>query len=218
MLLITAIAIFSCLIQPDLGMTFLICITTGMLILITGEYLKYYFIVALITLSTFIISGIFLAKYSVSRLLIFFGQKQNFQVQQSLIGLAQSNIIGIKQKIYIPDAHCDFIFSEICIDFGYIMAAIIIIIPIIIIYKCLPHIKKLSIEKTFILVSSVSLFSFQTYFHILSNLKFVPTKGLTLPFISHGGSSLLAYGILFGIILNLTKKQIFIFNIKNDQN
>jgi len=91
---------------------------------------------------------------------------------------------------------------------------VIIVLVIMIIFLILSHniLKKIQNENDdkvkLILVGMVSIILFQTFIHIGVNIRLLPTTGMTLPFLSYGGSSIISTSILSGIILNLTKRKI----------
>lgn len=206
-LILIGISVLSCLLQPDLGMTFLILSSSSSLIFLKGENLKQYASIVMFSLIGLFISGVFLAKYALNRIMIFFGKKSGFQIIQSLKSFSEASLIGETQNnIYIPDSHCDFMFAELVSSFGIIIGIIVILIPMILMFHINDKNKKYSDCDKLISNGIVLQLAVQTYFHVLSNLAFVPTKGLNLPFVSFGGSSILAYSLSFGALLSLTKR------------
>lgn len=202
----------SCLLQPDLGMTFLIISSSASLVFLKGDNYKQYLKLLLSVLVGIILSGIFITKYAVNRILIFLGKKEGFQIQQSLKLIASSKIIGEdSSNIYVPDSHCDFMFVEIVSGFGLMAGFIIICIPIFILFRVLKHKNHISEENLLIVIGIAIQINIQTYFHILSNLGFLPTKGLNLPFASFGGSSLIAHSIAIGALLSIISRKIKMF-------
>ena len=154
-----------------------------------------------------IISGAFLTKYAANRLMIFFGKKEGFQISQSLKLFASSKIIGEDiNNIYVPDSHCDFMFAEIVSGFGVISGLIVIAIPLIMFLITLNKTKKLPLFNRLVAIGIANQIAIQSYFHILSNMALVPTKGLNLPFAGFGGSALIAHSICIGLLLNLTRR------------
>ena len=109
----------------------------------------------------------------------------------------------------IPEAHTDYIVSVISEEFGVL---IVIFIMLIYLIFCFQVIKKIENEKDIkiklILIGSISLILLQTFIHIGVNIRILPTTGMTLPFLSYGGSSIISTAILSGIILNLTKRRL----------
>ena len=109
----------------------------------------------------------------------------------------------------IPEAHTDYIVSVISEEFGVIVVIAIMLIYLILGYKVIQKIGEEKDNKLkLILLGSISLILLQTFIHIGVNIRILPTTGMTLPFLSYGGSSIMCTAILSGIILNLTKRKI----------
>ena len=109
----------------------------------------------------------------------------------------------------IPEAHTDYIISVISEEFGVIIVLAIMIIFLILSYNILKKINAENDDKVkLILVGITSIILFQTFIHIGVNIRLLPTTGMTLPFLSYGGSSIISTSILSGIILNLTRRKI----------
>ena len=109
----------------------------------------------------------------------------------------------------MPEAHTDYIVSVISEEFGAIIVIGIILIYLIFSYKVIQKINLLSDETTkLILIGSISIILLQTFVHIGVNIRLLPTTGMTLPFLSYGGSSIISTALISGIILNLTKRKI----------
>jgi cell division protein FtsW len=110
-------------------------------------------------------------------------------------------------KDKVPEAHTDYIIAVISEEFGALFVLFIVIIFLFVAYKTL---SKVFLEQDeFIkltLVGLVSLLIIQAFIHIGVNIRLLPTTGMTLPFLSYGGSSLIGSSIVAGIILNFTKK------------
>ena len=152
--------------------------------------------------------------YIFSRVKTFLDPKvgDNFQSQKSLEAIKQGGLTGqgmgegiLKDKV--PEAHTDYIIAVISEEFGAIFVLFIVIIFLFIGYKVLN--KVFSEQDEFIklaLVGLVSLLIIQTFIHIGVNIRLLPTTGMTLPFLSYGGSSLIGSSIIAGIILNFTRK------------
>jgi cell division protein FtsW len=112
-------------------------------------------------------------------------------------------------KNRIPEAHTDYIVSVISEEFGVLFIILLMIIFLFFVYQVF---KKLYFENNnqikLILVGSISIIILQALIHIGVNIRLFPTTGMTLPYISYGGSSIISTSILSGIILNLTKRKI----------
>ena len=107
----------------------------------------------------------------------------------------------------MPDAHSDFVFAVAAEEYGALICSLIIIIYGIIIVRSFYY--TIHNNNLFFILAVGGLafqFGFQSLIHMASNTDLIPTKGMTLPFLSYGGSSLLASAITAGIILSLTKK------------
>ena len=152
--------------------------------------------------------------YVLLRLKTFLDPKtgDNFQSQKALEAIKQGGLTGqgmgegiLKDKV--PEAHTDYIVAVISEEFGAIFVLFIVIIFLFIGYKVLN--KVFSERDEFLklaLVGLVSLLVIQTFIHIGVNTRLLPTTGMTLPFLSYGGSSLIGSSIIAGIILNFTRK------------
>lgn len=191
--------------QPDLGMTFLTLAGMGAQVFYVGEYLTYY---ASLAGGIFVLGGLALltiAKYAQNRLTIFFGKEEGYQIKCSLNALAHSVFFGNDTVVYIPDSHCDFVFSAIANGLGIVIALLTIILPCIISWNVIKDIDHLPKHIKIFLVGFGSQYAIQSYFHILSNLGLVPTKGVILPFISVGGTSMIIHGVAIGLVLSIKK-------------
>ena len=112
-------------------------------------------------------------------------------------------------KKSLPDAHSDFVFAVAAEEYGVLICCVIIIIYTLIIFRSFT-LSFLNNNLFFILAVSGLAFQFgiQTLIHMASNTDLIPTKGMTLPFLSYGGSSMISSAITAGILLSLTKKHI----------
>ena len=200
------------LLQPDLGMTLLITTIWIFQLLIIG--IPIFFCIFLI----FLIPTVILLAYNFySHVYVrindfIFGT--NFQANQALKLFNDAGYFGKgigegSLKNNLPDAHTDFIFSVIAEEFGIIVCLIIILIYTIIILR--PIIFAFNCKDVFQIVSLSSLSALigvQSLIHISSNMSLIPTKGMTLPLLSYGGSSTISAAIIVGFLLSLTRKQI----------
>ena len=112
-------------------------------------------------------------------------------------------------KESVPEAHTDYVIAVISEEFGSIVSIIIITIFLYISFRIIKNC--LNQDNEFIKISLsglASLLIFQTFIHAGVNTNLLPTTGMTLPFLSYGGSSIVSTSILAGIILNLTKRKI----------
>jgi cell division protein FtsW len=140
----------------------------------------------------------------------------NFQINQSLIALGSGNIFGvglgnsIQKYSYLPEANTDFIFSIIGEEFGLIgtlfIAALFILFAFFGIRIAL---KAKDYSGRLIAIGITSLISIQAIINIAVTIGVVPVTGMTLPFISMGGSSLVSMMVGVGILLNISKYKVY---------
>jgi len=203
--------------QPDLGQTFLLTLTWITMIFVSGFNTLILLISGLVFLGIIVVLIFFFPEkfgYVFLRLKTFIDPKvgDNFQSQKALEAIKQGGLSGqgmgegiLKDKV--PEAHTDYIIAVISEEFGAIFVLFIVIIFLFIGYKVLN--KVFSENDEFLklaLVGLISLLIIQTFIHIGVNIRLFPTTGMTLPFLSYGGSSLIGSSIIAGIILNFTRK------------
>ena len=210
--------IFLLITQPDIGQTLLVFLTWLSLIFISGINLVIFFIF-FITMLLFLFYLIFFVQkftYILIRVKSFFDSSSgnNYQSEKATEAIANGGFFGrgigegiLKNRV--PEAHTDYIVSVISEEFGAIIIVFLMLIFLTFIYQIF---KKLYNEKDdkirLILVGSASIILFQALIHIGVNIRMFPTTGMTLPFLSYGGSSIIGTAILSGIILNLTKRKL----------
>ena len=155
--------------------------------------------------------------YIQSRIFSFFDRQSgthNFQSDKAIESITSGGFFGKgigegTLKNNVPEAHTDYIISVISEEFGVLAIVLIIIFFLIFIYTVFKKILIIQNEKyKLILVGCSSLILMQAVIHIGVNIRLFPTTGMTLPFLSYGGSSIVSISILSGIILNLTKRKI----------
>jgi len=206
--------------QPDFGQTLLTFFTWLSLIFVSGINLIIFF-VFFILLCFLLISAVYLFPnkfgYILTRLQSFFDSTSgnNYQSEKASEAIISGGFFGkgigegtLKNRV--PEAHTDYIVSVISEEFGVLFIIILMIIFLFFVYQIF---KKLYSQENnqlkLILVGSTSIILLQALIHIGVNIRLFPTTGMTLPFISYGGSSILSTSILSGIILNLTKRRIY---------
>ncbi len=200
------------LLQRDFGMTFLITIATGMQFFLMGIGLSI-ILLGVIFVTLLIFFAYSLIPHVRHRINEFFSDGYTYQAQMSIDAISNGGLLGrgpgngvFKEKI--PDVHTDFIFSAITEEFGLIFAMAIICVYIYIYYRMFFNLyQENSIFKLLASGGILALLMGQVFIHIASNLALIPTKGVTLPFVSYGGSSMLSWALAFGILFVFTKKQ-----------
>ena len=156
-------------------------------------------------------------EYIKNRLISFLdsdGGNYNFQSDKALESITSGGFFGkgigegtLKNRV--PEAHTDYIISVISEEFGVIAIILILFLFLVFVYSVFKKVYLENDEKVkLILVGSISLILMQAMIHIGVNIRLFPTTGMTLPFISYGGSSIISISILSGVILNLTKRKL----------
>jgi len=221
--LLTFIAIIpACLLlmmQPDIGQTLLIFLAWATLVFISGISLPIILIFLSFSLLSLVYMVFFIPKFTYikNRILSFLNPNDgthNFQSDKAIDAISSGGYFGkgigegtLKNRV--PEAHTDYIISVISEEFGVVAIVLLLILFLFFIYAVF---KKIYIEKNekikLILTGTVCLIIFQAMIHIGVNIRLFPTTGMTLPFLSYGGSSIVGVSILSGIILNLTKRKI----------
>ncbi len=205
--------------QPDIGQTLLVFFSWSLLIFVSGVNIIF-LITSCCILSLilyFSISFIPKFEYIKNRLFSFFNAEtgtHNAQSEKAIDSITSGGYFGkgigegtLKNRV--PEAHTDYIISVISEEFGVIAIILILLMFIIFIYSVFKKVYLESNERTkLVLVGCISLILLQAMIHIGVNIRLFPTTGMTLPFISYGGSSIISISILSGIILNLTKRKV----------
>ena len=206
-------------VQPDIGQTLLIFFSWSILIFTSGINIFFLIILFSFLIFAFLYLIFFVEKfeYIKNRLTSFFDSEKgthNFQSDKAIDSITSGGFFGkgigegtLKNRV--PEAHTDYIISVISEEFGVIAIILILLLFLIFIYSVFKKVNFENDEKIkLILVGCASLILMQTMIHIGVNIRLFPTTGMTLPFISYGGSSIISISILSGIILNLTKRKI----------
>ena len=205
--------------QPDIGQTLLIVFSWAVLIFTSGINIFILFglsIFAFISLA-YLIMYVPKFDYIQSRIFSFFNRDigtHNFQSDKAIESISSGGYFGkgigegtLKNRV--PEAHTDYIISVISEEFGVVAIMLILLLFLMFIYMVFKKINYEKDDKTkLVLIGCVSLILMQATIHVGVNIRLFPTTGMTLPFLSYGGSSIISISILSGIILNLTKRKI----------
>ena len=205
--------------QPDIGQTLLVFFSWSVLIFISGINVIFLLTSCLIlSLALFFLINFFPKfAYIKNRILSFFNSEtgtHNSQSEKAIDSITSGGYFGkgigegtLKNRV--PEAHTDYIISVISEEFGAIAIILILLLFLILIYSVFKKVYLENEERTkLVLVGCISLILVQAMIHIGVNIRLFPTTGMTLPFISYGGSSIVSISILSGIILNLTKRKL----------
>ena len=211
--------VFFLVLQPDIGQTLLILFAWSILIFISGINLTFLITLFFILILSFSYLVLFVPKFAYikSRIISFFDPDvgtHNFQSDKAIESIVSGGFFGkgigegtLKNRV--PEAHTDYIISVISEEFGIVAIILILFLFLIFIHAVF---KKVNFENDdrskLVLVGCVTLILMQVIIHVGVNIRLFPTTGMTLPFISYGGSSIVGMSIISGIILNLTKRKI----------
>ncbi|MDB9746625.1 FtsW/RodA/SpoVE family cell cycle protein [Candidatus Pelagibacter sp.] len=217
--LLTSLIVLLLVLQPDIGQTLLVGLSWLILIFISGINLFLLILMSVVGIISLLYIVFYVPKfeYIKNRLVSFFDTEtgtHNFQSDKAIDSIMSGGFFGkgigegtLKDRV--PEAHTDYIISVISEEFGVIAIMLILVLFLTFIFSIL---KKVDIEPDntarLILVGSASLILLQAMIHIGVNIRLFPTTGMTLPFLSYGGSSIISVSILSGIILNLTKRKV----------
>ena len=204
------------MLQPDFGTGIIIVITIIVILFISGVKMNFFIKLGILGIIG-IVGLIIIAPYRLKRIISFINPwadplGSGFQIIQSLYAIGPSGLLGtglgnsVQKHFYLPEPQTDFIFSIISEELGFMGGLFISILFIIIIYRGLNiSIKQ---EDTFAKYLSFGLtfsLAFQTILNLMVVVGLIPVTGVTLPFLSYGGSSLLISLTNIGILLNISK-------------
>lgn len=203
--------------QPDLGTAIACAAITGCVLFVAGldlRYLGYAFLASLLPLYFLI----FHVAYRRDRILAFLDpysdpQGRGFHIIQSLIAVSTGGITGVglmegKQKLfYLPEPHTDFIFAVTAEELGLVGAMVIVLLFAIFLWRGVrTALRTQDMFGRFLAVGITSMIVVQAFINISVVLGLMPTKGIPLPLVSYGGSSLLVTLACIGVLLNISKQ------------
>lgn len=200
------------MLEPDLGQTILFVGTWMVLVFVAGLPMR---IMAMLGggAALFMVATYFTYENARNRLNAFFlGEGDSHQVDRGLDTLSNSGLIGSgpftgTAKFKLPEAHTDYIYSVIGEEFGLFACAAILLLYVAMIVRVLQRLREE--RDQFVILAGTGLiaqFGGQVMINIAVNLQLLPSKGMTLPFISYGGSSLWALSLGMGLLLALTRR------------
>lgn len=221
-LIIVGIPSILTFLEPDTGAVIIYLIITLLMIFISGIKHIWYILFLLIT-SIFLGSFLYIYFLEEELFINLFGSSffyrmdrilqvgTGMQVENSLAAIGSSYLTGHgfnKTPLYFPEAGTDFIFSVYASNFGFIGTIFLLIVVILFDIRII-NIGKSTINKIdkYIIAGIVGIFIYQQIQNIGMTIGILPITGITLPFISYGGSSLIAYMILIGIVLNINNNK-----------
>lgn len=198
--------------QPDMGMTFVVVITWSLQIFLAGMPLAIVLVLVFFVAPIFAVGAYFALPHVQDRISKFW-EGGSMQAENAMRSFAHGGFTGVgpgngEVKNNLPDAHADFIFAVAGEEFGAIFCLMLVGIYAFIVFRGFKRAG--SSESLFLILAVAGLslqFGLQAAIHMASSVHLMPTKGMTLPMISYGGSSLLATCLTMGILLALTRRQ-----------
>lgn len=206
------------LLQPDLGTTILIGSWFFILLFIGGLNPLYLLAMVLLAIPA-VIWLILKASYRLNRWSVFLNpwedpQGLGFQIIHSFLAIGSGGIFGVglgnsMQKLhYLPEPHTDFILSILAEEFGFIgLAAVVILFSILILRGIIIALEARDLYSSYLAMGIITLFSLQVLVNMGVVMGLLPTKGLTLPLISYGGSSLVINLLGIGILMSISARR-----------
>jgi len=209
--------------QPDLGQSILLTGSWVFTVFISGVSIFYiigFFSIFLISLTSLLFLLPEKFGYIINRLITFFDPNQGdkFQSSSALDAIKLGGFTGQGMgegilKDSVPEAHTDYVIAIISEEYGSIVSVMIISIFLYISFRIIKNC--FNQDDLFVKISLcglATLLVFQTFIHAGVNTNLIPTTGMTLPFLSYGGSSLMGSAILAGVILNYTKNKTHLYD------
>lgn len=216
-LLVVGLFVVLLLLEPDFGSSVVLSATVFAMMFIAGVRMWHFLL--LIGLGVASLGAVaVLSPYRMQRLITFLDPwadqfNTGYQLTQSLIGFGRGEWFGLglgnslQKLFFLPEAHTDFIFAIIAEEFGLVGATVIIGLFVALILRVFTIAKNnLAVGKAFAAFAAFGvaiLFSFQVFINVGVASGLLPTKGLTLPFISYGGSSLLVSCVLLAFVMRI---------------
>jgi cell division protein FtsW len=202
------------ILQPDFGSVVILCMITGIMLFVGGVPLRYLFLASLALAP---VGGYLLlsADYRVKRLMSFldpwqYPSAEGYQTIHSLMAFGSGGLWGagigksLQKLFYLPEPHTDFIFSVIGEEFGLLGVATIVLLYGLIVWRGLAIARQTTDPfgalLSFGLTTAIAL---QVCINMGVTLGLLPTKGLTLPFLSYGGTSLVLNMAAVGVLMNI---------------
>jgi cell division protein FtsW len=198
--------------QPNFGETIIFAAAWVMLLTLSGAPLRFLFILGGAAVAGIVLAYFF---YDVATIRIdafLFGEGDNYQTESALKTLTAGGLFGAgpgagSRKFLLPEPHTDYIYSVIGEEFGIIACLAIAIIYLAIVARVL--IRLLDEQDRFVILAAAGLvtqFGLQALINMAVNVQIAPSKGMTLPFISYGGSSMIALSVGMGLLLAFTRR------------
>ncbi len=204
-------------IQPDFGSALLIFFIWMSILMVTGFSRKYFLILGvLLALSSIILWSFLFKPYQKQRILTFMNPTSNvldqgYNINQAMIAVGAGGLTGRglgfgsqSQLKFLPEAQNDFIFAVIAEELGFLGVSMVFILYALLFFRAIANLKNINDDfAIFFILGTVGLIFIEMFINISMNIGILPVVGISLPFISYGGSSIVSSFILIGIMENM---------------
>lgn len=210
------------LIEPDLGTTLVYLVSVGSIIFVSDISWRKILSLACLGLISAVIAWMFLLQpYQKQRLTSFLDHKQdsqaaNYNAQQALIAVGSGQIFGqgLGQGVqshlrFLPEYQTDFIFAALAEEFGFVGALAVLILYFVLVIHIISLARQTSSKPASYFCTSVAVMTgIQAGVNMGMNVGLLPITGLTLPFISYGGSSILSLSLMYGLVQSINQRTV----------
>jgi cell division protein FtsW len=199
--------------QPDFGQTMLIAVVWGAMFFLAGMSWVWIILMGLIGIGGIGAAYLFFPHVAGRMDRFITGEGDNFQVDTGLQAILHGGWMGQGPgegtvKRILPDGHSDFPFAVAAEEFGILLAIGLVLVFSFIVLRGLRNaLRERDAYVRLATAGLITMFALQSMIHLSVNLKLMPAKGMTLPFISYGGSSLISSAIAMGFVLALTRQR-----------
>lgn len=210
--------------QPDTGVVLIYLIITIIMLFISGIRYRWFIIlfsilfllIGSVLLIYFINTDLFIKIFGTSFFLrvdrlLDWSNLNGYQLENGLISIGSGGFIGMgigNTPIYFPEAQTDFIFAVFANNFGFIGSAFLIVLILLFDLKLIDIAKECNSNiNKYVLAGTIGMLMYQQFQNIGMTVGLMPITGITLPFISYGGSSLISYMIIIGIVINIINEE-----------
>jgi cell division protein FtsW len=216
-LILMCIASTLLLMEPDFGAAVVIALSAMLMLFVAGvRFSQFALLVGVLgSLATMLI---LMSPYRMRRFVSFLDPFSDpfdtgFQLTQSLIAIGSGGLVGVgfgnsvQKLFYLPEAHTDFLFAVLCEELGLIGAVGLILVYAFIVWRCFSLLRLAERQGNrfagFIALGIGIWIGLQSFINMGVNLGILPTKGITLPLMSYGGSSAIVFAVAFGLLLRV---------------
>jgi rod shape determining protein RodA len=202
------------LLQPDFGSALILFSIWLAMIILSGFNKKYFLIIFLVLMLLTTCSWFcFFEDYQKERIKTFLNPsfeplKQGYNISQAIIAIGAGGLTGRglgfgsqSQLKFLPEAQTDFIFAVVAEELGFLGVFLVLLFFSIFFWRCLIHLKRIKNDfAVFFILGAVSLIFIEMFINIAMNMGLLPVVGISLPFLSYGGSAMIANMIMVGVI------------------